>query len=105
MFDEAYSQIRIFLNNENPPSAAEILNQWPVVFKKRAIVYHFIKLTNNNLENFSLNLTQKTKKIQLFNAKIKLVTEDNFTSITALKCITAYFDENFNDFFVYVNAS
>lgn len=74
LLEKTYAKQREFLNNvEEPPSVYDIKREWPVIFKKSAIVWHFEKLTGTNIDKLKTSLQEKAPKIIEYGIQKKLL--------------------------------
>lgn len=97
LLEETYSAQRQFLANPNQPTIAEIKEEWPALFLKYAIIWHFKKLTEKELpaENIS-----KLEKIVSYgkNKKMNICETDDLV-LQALKVSAESFKEEIGSFF------
>lgn len=47
--ENSYAEMREYINKVPPPSVEDILEEWPIIFSKKGIKWHFTKLTNSDI--------------------------------------------------------
>ncbi|KAK4881407.1 hypothetical protein RN001_004726 [Aquatica leii] len=100
LLEASYADQRTFLNNIlEVPSVLDIQREWPVLFNKYAIKWHFNKLTGSNLDFLSENLNNKAAKIVQFGldtSKLISCIETEDLNYQSLKVLSKYFKEDFS---------
>lgn len=62
--EETYREQRLFLNSiENPPTAKETIEKWPVLFDSGCVIGHFKKLTEVETSTKSLKIINFGRKM------------------------------------------
>lgn len=98
LLEKTYASQRQFLSDTNQPTIAEIRKEWPVLFKKEAIFWHFEKLTQKSLPTNEA----KYKKIVAFGKEKKFTVFDEQEDeiiLQALKVLAHYFKEDLYTFY------
>ncbi|XP_031327771.1 uncharacterized protein LOC116166304 [Photinus pyralis] len=100
LLEKTYPQIRKVLNEEEPPFS-KLMEEWPLLFSKKAIFWHFNKLTNSDIHLMDL-ITSKCNKITSFlKTKLKNDFDDtNLVEIRTITNITKYFKEDLQNLFL-----
>lgn len=96
LLEDTYAAQREFLTNPTPPTILEIRKEWPVLFIKEAIYWHFKKLTQKDLPKHD----EKILKIVTFGRHKNIpVSETDELILQALKVLAYHFKETFRSFF------
>lgn len=106
LLEKTFSLQREFLNNvEKSPTVVDILREWPILFNKSVIVWHFNKITNVDLNTFLVNLEQKHGKIMKFdkNGESARMTDDKYLQV--LSVIFRYFKEDISKVYSAIQVS
>lgn len=96
---EAYSAIRLFLNNPDPPAIQEIMSEWPVVFEKKAIYWHYHHLMGHSVENLTTMLRSKSTEIIKLAEKRSIISDEPDIMIKLLSLIGNFFKEKIEHFY------
>lgn len=96
--EETYPEQRQFLNSiENPPTAKETIEKWPVLFDSGCVIWHFKKLTE--VETCEISPI-KILKIINFGKKMNIVfNEEEDQLLSALRILSSYFKEDLSTLF------
>lgn len=103
--EKSYASVRSFLNTEIPHTMQQIREEWPIIFSKKAIYWHFNKLTNADIHLLN-NINDKSEKIIKFiYQRLKhpqKENEGNQEDITmrVLKALSLYFKDSLEVFFI-----
>ncbi|CAH0555214.1 unnamed protein product [Brassicogethes aeneus] len=97
--DQTYYDQRTFLNSPNPPTMSTIKNEWPVLFKTEAIIWHFHKLTGAECTDLDFkNKCQKVLKLKK-SPETEHINDDNKEDIIqALYVASSHFKEELSSF-------
>lgn len=102
LLEETFPAQRNFLTTINPPTIEEVRKEWPVLFKKDAITWHFQRLT----EKDSPINEPKYKKIVAYGKKTKMtIIETDDIVLKALNVFTKFFKEDISSFFYKIQVS
>lgn len=94
ILEKTYPIQREFINNVVKfPTVAEILQEWPILFNKYALMWHFKKLCKIDLNTFISNLDAKMDMILTFN-KENTVEEILDKYVKVLHVLGKYFKED-----------
>lgn len=100
LMEKTYPNQRKFLNNiESLPTVGDMMAQWPILFKKEALVWHFNKLTETNLEILPVTIEQKAERILRFGVNKKIIPdygqdENRSLGEESLQVIAKHFKED-----------
>lgn len=105
LLEKTYSDQRAYLNNiETPPSVNEIRENWPVLFQRTAIIWHFKKLTGVKLEAIKTSIEEKGPKIIQYGIDKKILVPDDLDPNkyieNVLQFYAKFFKENLSAFFI-----
>ncbi|XP_044760223.1 uncharacterized protein LOC123317679 [Coccinella septempunctata] len=78
LLEENYSAIRQFVNNiESPPTVNDVKSNWPVLFRKSAVLWHFKKLTGVDLILVKDKMESMAEKIVDYAVSKKILSAAN----------------------------
>ncbi|VEN62885.1 unnamed protein product [Callosobruchus maculatus] len=101
VLNETFPDIRMYLNAEVPPTISKIKEDWPILFSKKSIAWHFNKLTNSDI-NLLDQMRDKGQKIIDFIEKKKNLKysddEQEEPELKLIRIISLYFKERIEDF-------
>ncbi|CAH0561700.1 unnamed protein product [Brassicogethes aeneus] len=101
LLEKAFQHQRLYINAQKPPSLEDILAEWPILFLKETIKWHFNFLTKSNFDKLRLDLESKSATILDFMCKKKKVdqSKNNYSlHLNALITFAIYFKEDFSVF-------
>lgn len=94
LLEKTFSYQRNFINNiENTPSVEHIKQEWPILFNKHALLWHFQKVCHPEVKHFVSYLNQKLEKILCFD---KTGVSEKFVDkrVQVLHVLSDYFKED-----------
>ncbi|CAH0564387.1 unnamed protein product [Brassicogethes aeneus] len=104
LLEKTYGQQRTFLNNiKEPPTVTQSKNEWPVLFKKEAIEWHFQKLTGKDLNTLPTKIQEKTVSILKLRNKGNQYEDGNWED--SFHFLAKYFKEDITFFYNKVKES
>lgn len=107
MLEESYALQRTFINGTPPPTAEDILQNWPILFTKEGVKWHYKKLMNQDISKLTENLLIKSEKILNFGINKKYIdirpTVEDDIILAVLKILTTYFKEDLSLLYLVVH--
>lgn len=85
ILEKTYGMQRQFINNPQAPTIHEVLKEWPLIFKKKVIRWHYEKLMGHKINTLFENLLAKENKILKYATQknIKYTTQENMNDLPA----------------------